>query len=62
MDTYGPIPLKSNTIRQDGQNATLTEAVRSKEKQILEDKRNLETQVADQVAEQLKSERRCQWR
>lgn len=33
------------------------EAVRSKEKQILEDKRNLETQVADQVAERLTTER-----
>ena len=47
---------------KDQEIAQREEAVRSKEKQILEDKRNLETQVADQVAEQLKSERRCQWR
>jgi hypothetical protein len=42
---------------KDQEIAQREEAVRSKEKQILEDKRNLETQVADQVAEQLKTER-----
>ncbi len=45
---------------KDQEIAQREEAVRSKEKQILEDARHLETQVADQVAEQLKTERRCQ--
>jgi hypothetical protein len=42
---------------KDQEIAQREEAVRTKEKKILEDKRNLETQVADQVAEQLKTER-----
>ena len=43
--------------QKDAEVAEREEGVREKEKQILEAKRNLDVQVADQVADQLKSER-----
>lgn len=43
--------------QKDDEIAGREQAVRSKEKLLLEEKRTLETQVADQVAEQLKTER-----
>ena len=43
--------------QKDAEVAEREEGVREKEKQILEAKRNLDVQIADQVADQLKSER-----
>jgi hypothetical protein len=42
---------------KDSEIATREQAVRDKEKQIAEEKRSLDTKVADQVAEQLRAER-----
>ena len=43
--------------QKDAEVAKREEGIREKEKQILETKRNLDEQVSDQVAEQLKAER-----
>ena len=43
--------------QKDAEVAEREEGIREKEKQILEAKRNLDDQVADQVATQLKAER-----
>jgi hypothetical protein len=43
--------------QKDNEIANREQAMREKEKQLAEDKRKLEVQVADQVAEQLKTER-----
>jgi hypothetical protein len=58
-------PLIESTRRQfeqrlaqkDSEIIQREQAMREKEKQLAEDKRRLEDQVADQVAEQLKAER-----
>ena len=45
--------------QKDAEVAKREEGIREKEKQIIEAKRNLDEQVADQVAAQLKAERNC---
>ncbi len=49
--------FEQRLARKDGEIAEREQAMREKEKQLLEDKRKLDDQVADQVAAQLKAER-----